>query len=109
MLCRFQIYGGWAQSDAYNEENVIPHTGYVITYAGYPLLGCSKLQTEIALSTTKAEYIVLRQVMSGILTFMALMKEVSFIFDIYLLKPEIFCKVFEDNQSCIYITGYKRL
>ena len=35
--------------------------------------------------------------------FMALMKEVYFIFDINLLKPEFFCKVFEVNQSCINV------
>ena len=34
---------------------------------------------------------------------MELMKEVYFIFEIYLPKPEVFCKLFEDSQSCIAI------
>ena len=34
---------------------------------------------------------------------MVLMNEVCFIFDIHLPNPEVFCKVFKDNQSCIAI------
>ena len=35
--------------------------------------------------------------------FIALMKEVSLIFYIDLPRPEVFCKVFKDNQSCIAV------
>ena len=34
----------------------------------------------------------------------ALIKEVYFIFDIHLTKPEVFCKLFEENQSCISVS-----
>ena len=34
---------------------------------------------------------------------MALMKEVYFIFDIQLPNPEVFCKLFKDNQICISV------
>ena len=40
---------------------------------------------------------------------MALMKEVSFIFDLHLPKPEVFCKVFEDNKSCIDVAKSNKL
>ena len=30
--------GGWAQADADNAENVMSRTGYLITYAGCPVL-----------------------------------------------------------------------
>ena len=43
--------GGRAQVDANNAENFMLRMGYVITYAGCPLLWCSKLQTEISFST----------------------------------------------------------
>ena len=69
------------------------HTVYVITYAGCPVLWCTKLQTEIALSTIEAGYIALIQTMRNVITFMFIMKEVSFIFDIRVPKPEVFCKV----------------
>ena len=75
------------------------HTGYVIKYTGCPLLWCSKIQTEINLITTEAEYIALSQAMCNVTPFMAPMKEVSFILDIHLPNPEVFCKVFEDNQQ----------
>ena len=44
--------------------------------------------------------------MSEVIPFMVLMKEVSFIFDIHIPKPEVFRKVSEDNQSCIYFTEF---
>ena len=34
----------YAQADAKNAENIISRMGYVITYAGCPVLWCSKLQ-----------------------------------------------------------------
>ena len=40
---------------------------------------------------------------------MALMKEAYFIFDIHITNPVVFCKVFEDNQSRIYVAESKRL
>ena len=66
---------------------------------GCPVSWCSKLQTEISLSTTESEYIALSQAMRNVKPFVALMKELSFIFDIHLPKPEVFCNVFEYNQS----------
>jgi hypothetical protein len=51
--------GSWSQANADNAENVLSRTGYVIMYTNCPILWVSRLQTEIALSTTKAEYIAL--------------------------------------------------
>ena len=35
--------GGWGQEDTDNTENFMSHMGYVIIYAGCPVLWCSKL------------------------------------------------------------------
>ena len=51
--------GGWNPLDSNNPANVLSRSGFVIFYAGCPLTWHSKLQTEIALSTTKSEYIAL--------------------------------------------------
>ena len=51
-------------------------TGYALMYANCPLIWASKIQTEIALSSTKAEYIALSQALREIIPLMALMKEV---------------------------------
>ena len=48
------------------------------------------------------------QSMRDIITFTSLMKEISFIFDIYLPIPAVFCKVFEDNQSCIVVAELRK-
>ena len=90
---------GWDQADADHAENFIARMVYVIMYAVYLLLWYSKLQTQFALSTTEAEYIALSQAIRKVINFMALMKEVSFIFDIQIPKPEVFCRSFEENKS----------
>ena len=78
-------------------------------YAECPVLWCSNLQKEIALSTTEAEYIALIQAMREVITFMELMREVYFIFDICLPNSEVFCKVFKDNKSCIAVAESNKL
>jgi hypothetical protein len=49
--------------------------GYVIRYAGCSMHWASKMQTEIALSSTGAEYIALYQSMREALPIMGLMQE----------------------------------
>jgi hypothetical protein len=93
--------GGWSQADADNAENVMSRTGYVIMFAGCPILWSSKLQTEIALSTAEAEYIALSQAMRQVIPMMNLLVEINCVFDINLPKPQVHCKVFEDNRSTI--------
>ena len=58
---------GWNLLDCDNTDNVLSRKGYMIFYAGCLLVWMSKLQTEISLSTTKAEYIALSQVMCEII------------------------------------------
>ncbi len=54
----------WNNKTASNDPNTArSRMGYVITYAGCPMHWSSKMQTEIALSTTEAEYIALSQAM----------------------------------------------
>ena len=72
-------------------------------YARCPLTWYSKLQTEIALSTTKAEYIALSQAMQEVIPFMNLMMEVGDIFPLHNPKPKFHCKVFKDNNSCVRV------
>ena len=47
--------------------------------------------------------------MHNIIPSMALIKEVSFIFDVHIPKPEVFCKFFEDHQICISMAESNKL
>ena len=62
-----------------------------LVYAGFTVLWCIKLQTENALSTKEADYIVFIQVMHNVIPFMVIMVEILFIFVIHLRKTEVFC------------------
>ena len=100
--------GGWIQVDADNADNLMPRTGYVIMYAGCPVLWSSKLQTEIALSTTEAEYIALSQAVREVLPLIELMKELNKVLKINISKPEFFCEVFKENRSAIAVAESKK-
>jgi hypothetical protein len=67
------------------------------------VLWCSKLQTEIALSTAEAEYIALSSAARELICFMRLLTAFSFIFELHLPRPKVHSRIFEDNQSCIAI------
>ncbi len=95
--------GGWTSGDQTCPESVLSRTGFVIMLAGCPIYWCSKLQTEIALSTTEAEYTALSHAMREVLPLMNLMQEIHDIFSFQHNKPNIFCRVWEDNHSCIKV------
>jgi hypothetical protein len=49
----------WRIEDCNEPSNVYSGIGFVTLYAGYPLIWVSKLQSEVALLTTEAEYVAL--------------------------------------------------
>ena len=75
-------------------------TGYVISFAGCPVIWGSKLQTQIALSTTEAEYIALSQALRDAIPIMNLEIK-SKGFDIYSKTPRVYCNAFEDNNGAL--------
>ncbi len=76
-------------------------TVFVITYANCPIYWVSCLQTEIALSTGKAEYIAMSSALCEVISLMTLMKELHTIFPMHIHKLNFFCKFHEDNQLTI--------
>ena len=95
--------GGWRDGDQESPESVLSRTGFVIIYAGCPVTWTSKLQSEIALSTTESEYIALSTAMREVIPFLNLMQEISELFPISDKKPVFKCTVYEDNESCIKV------
>jgi hypothetical protein len=77
-------------------------TGYCIMYGGCPIIWASKLQTEVALSSTEAEYIALSQALRDVIPLMELMKEMRTRgFDVGKVTPKVHCEVFEDNSGAL--------
>jgi len=70
----------------------------------------SKMQTEIALSTTEAEYIALSQSMREVLPIMWLLQEAhDYGIPVLTNPPKIHCKVFEDNAGAIEIAKVPKM
>ena len=87
----------WTKEDSGNPANVLSRTGYVIFYYGCPVVYCSKLQTEITLSTAKAEYIALSQATREIIPLMNLLKEIKPYMNLDIKDSQIYCTIHEDN------------
>ena len=101
--CDADFSGNWMTEAAHNDSSTAKsRTGYLITFANCPIAWTSKLQTEIALSTTEAEFIALSEGLRSTIPLIGLVTEfrekgVPMI----LCKPKIHCRVFEDNNGAI--------
>ena len=93
--------GAWNAADSDNADNVLSRTGFVICYANCPIMWCSKLQTEIALSTAEAEYIALSHALREAIPIQNLSKEINCIFTLHVPTPDFCLTVHEDNLSTI--------
>jgi len=104
--------GCWYQAYSHLHDSVLSWTGYVLVYCRCPISWTSKLQMEIALSTTEAEYQALSMCMWDLLPLWTLIQELamhSFIDQMYLHGSQLFSstltlQVYGDNQSCLTIT-----
>ena len=95
--------GNWSKDcDPLDVDNVRSRSGYIIDYAGVPLIWHSKLQGEIALSTTEAEFYALSTSLRECIPLMNLVKEfVAEGFFDAIVTPTVHCRVFEDNSGAL--------
>jgi hypothetical protein len=72
-------FGGlWDKETAKNKPiTAKSRTGYVVTYADCPIIWASTLQSEIALSTTEAEYLAMSTALRQTIPLMRLVKELQ--------------------------------
>jgi len=105
--------GRWHRDYTELRDSVLSRTGYVIQFCGCPITWASKLQSEIALSTTESEYIALSTATRDLIPLCRILSDIhqsKFISvmlnqtsdSVYIptLPPS---KVFEDNNACIVL------
>jgi len=85
-------------------------SGWIIFYAGCPVSWASKLQSQVALSTTEAEYIAMSQALCDIIPVMNLLQEMrEREFQVICNEPYVYCKVFEDNSGALELARLPKL
>jgi hypothetical protein len=85
-------------------------SGWIIFYAGCPLSWAFKLQSQIALSTSEAEYIAMSQALHDIIPVMNLIQEMrEQNFKVVCIEPYVYCKVFEDNAGALELARLPKL
>jgi hypothetical protein len=113
----FEVYvdadfgGLW---DKHNDESKPvsskSRTGFVVMYGGCPVIWMSSLQSEIALSTTEAEYLAMSTALRHTLPIMRLVKEIKKNLKLPMeTEPKIHCKLFEDNVGAIELAKVPKM
>jgi hypothetical protein len=101
--------GLWDFEGSDDPNSVKSRTGYVITFANCPVLWVSKLQTEIALSTTEAEYIALSQAMRDLIPMRNLLVELASITKLQFGSTITHSTIFEDNKGCVELVNAPKM
>ena len=92
--------GNWNIDDPEDAEGVKSRTGFLLTFAGCPILWKSSTQTVIALSTMESEYIAMSTAMRSLVHARALLSEICDGFNMaHGDKISTISTVFEDNRA----------
>ena len=111
IYCDADFAGAWDSTLAgVDIDTARSRHGYIITYAGVPLLWKSQMQGEIALSSTESELIGLSQGLRTAIPLQHLLNEMKERgFDIVPGGPTIHCTAFEDNNGALAIASEPRM
>ena len=96
--------GNWDRVNAdVDPSTAKSRTGYVVMYGGCPVVWASKLQREVALSTTEAEYAAISESLREVISLMQLLDESGELlkWEATIESPVVHCKVFEDNSGAL--------
>jgi hypothetical protein len=83
----------------------------VVMYGGCPMVWASKLQREVALSTTEAEYNALSESLREVISLMQLLGETrdKLRWKATRKPPVVHCKVFEDNSGALEMSRLPKM
>ena len=102
--------GLYGAEDDQDPVSVKSRTGYTLTLFGCPIIWASKLQTEITLSSTAAEYVAFSMAMRELLPMRALLQEISSKMGLSVLSNSLVrSTVFEDNQGCLSLVNVPKM
>ena len=102
--------GLYGYEDEQDPVSVRSRTGFTLTLFGCPVVWSSKLQSEITLSSTAAEYVAFSMAMRDMLPMRALLKEVGDKLDLKFLNTSLIrSTVFEDNQGCLSLVNVPKM
>jgi hypothetical protein len=99
--CDANFSGNWNKAfAAVDLSTAKSRSGWIIFYARCSVSWASKLQSQVALSTTKAEYIAMSQ---------SLHDTIQQDYQVICTKPHVYCKVFEDNSGALELARFPML
>ena len=104
--------GNWNQETAISDATTAKsRSGFLITYAGCPISWASRMQTEVALSTTESEYISLSSALRETIPMMNLVQEFKekFANSTVVSIPTIRCTLFEDNSGALELANTPKM
>ncbi len=109
--CNADFSGNWNKHLApFDPSTAKSQSGWIVFYAGCPVIWAFKLQTQVTLSTTEAEYIAMSQSLRDVLPIMFLVQEICEMgFQVICTKPYVYCKVFEDNSGALELARLSKL
>jgi hypothetical protein len=101
--CDADLSGLWNKAFAQVDPSTSKsRSGWIIFYAGCPVSWASKLQSQVAMSTTEAEYIAMSQALQDVILIMGLLQEMRELdFKVLCTEPYVYCKVFKDNSGTL--------
>jgi hypothetical protein len=109
--CDADFSGNWSAIFArYDPSTAKSRSGWVIFYARCPIIFASRLQSQVALSTTEAEYIALSTALRDVIPIMELFEEMRKRgHKVVCNEPVVYCKVFEDNSGALELARLPKL
>ena len=102
--------GMWGHEDEQDPVSVKSRTGFTLTLFGCPIIWQSKLQAEITLSSTAAEYVAFSMAMRELLPMRVLLDEIGTKLGLDFVKTSaVRSTVFEDNQGCLSLVNVPKM
>jgi hypothetical protein len=99
-----EFSGNWDSEETDDKDTARSRHGYLIYYAGCPILWKSQLQSEFALSRTESEITGLSYSLRDAIPIMNLLGEMKTMgLPVGTSKATVHCRVFEDNSGAVEI------